>query len=569
MKKYLFILGAAALTIACSKDQPAGNPSVKDVESLSELSIDKDFNWSSSVKGNIQVSMEADTNAFGFNGEQLEIVNEAGTVLERQIIQNNQASFYFNLPQDGSKFYVQYPNIGTKQQITGNGNMTFRAQNLFNTDYATLLNNATTSNGKKASNKTMADLVVNGDFGSNSNFETLPNGSLSTGKWYVKKKDKNNYYRRTNISGSTRFKSEHNNHGYAYQLMNVNGGDAYTTTANTSGDFCIYLFFYNASGYYIGYHGYGPNSNDNINGSNFIPSNATSVLMKIHGPDNEWIDNVTFDVTSPIQDADNDGVADGDDAYPNDASRAYNTAFPTSGYQTVAFEDLWPFQGDYDFNDVVVNNQVNFVRNASNELVEATFSISLDAVGSGYSNGLALVLLDDNKDFIGQNMIASISGDATLDPDVTNGIIVFSDVFAAQSTYYQNNNQGPSATPDVFTFTVTFNSNAGTQSLIPDTYIFRTDDRGLEIHLPGYSGTAAANNSYYNTGDDVNGTYRTASGLPWAIEVVSANKDFDHPNEKVDITQAYPTFETWAQSSGTQATDWLTNKTTNLIFSLL
>ena len=539
---------------------------MKDVESLSELTVDNNFNWSSSVKGNLQVNMEADTNVFAFDGEQLEIVNEAGVVLERQIIQNNKATFYFNLPQDGNKYYVQYPNLGNKQQITEGNTMSFVARNFFNTDYATLLASATASNNKKASNKTMANLVVNGDFESNSNFETMPN-NLATGKWYVKEKDKNNFYRRTSISGSNRFKSEHNNHGYAYQLIDVNGGDAYTTTANTSGNFCVYLFFYTSNGYYLGYRGYGPNSSGDINASDFIPGNADLVLLKIHGPNNDWIDNVTFDVTAPIQDADNDGVADGDDAYPNDAARAYNSAFPTSGYQTVAFEDLWPYQGDYDFNDVVLSNQVNFVRNAANELVEATFTMSLDAVGSGYANGLAMVLLDNSKDFINQNMIASVSGDATLDPNVTNGIIVFNDVFAAQSTYYQNNNQGPSATPDVFTFTITFNSNAGTQNLIPDTYIFRTDDRGLEVHLPGYSGTAAANNSYFNTGHDVNGTYRTASGLPWAIEIVTANKSFDHPNEKVDITQAYPTFETWAQSSGTQATDWLSNKNSSLTFS--
>jgi LruC domain-containing protein len=568
MKKYIFLLTAAALTVACSKEQTSGKPGAKDVESLSELTVDNSFDWSASVNGQLQVSMEADTNVFSFNGEQLEIVNEAGVVLERQIIQNNQATFYFSLPQNGSTYYVQYPNLDARQEITENGTLTFRARNFFNTDYATLLANATTSSNKKASNKTMANLIVNGDFESNSNFQT-EGSNLNTGIWYVKQKDKNQYYRRTSVSGSTRFKSEHNNHGYAYQLVDVNGGDNYTLTANTSGDFCIYLFFYTSNGYYVGYRGYGPNSSNNINASNSIPNNADYVLVKVHGPDNDWIDNVSFDVTSPIQDADNDGVADADDAYPNDAARAYNSAFPTSGYQTVAFEDLWPYQGDYDFNDVVLSNQVNFVRNANNELVEATFTMSLDAVGSGYSNGLAMVLLNGSKSVINQNIIASVSGDATLDPDVTNGIIVFNDVFAAQSTYYQNNNQGPSATPDVFTFTITFNSNAGTQSLIPDTYIFRTADRGLEIHLPGYSGTAAANASYYNTGHDVNGTYRTANGLPWAIEIISADKSFDHPNEKVDITQAYPTFETWAQSEGSQATDWLLNKTSGLIFSLL
>jgi LruC domain-containing protein len=567
MKRLSLLTLVAVFGIACSKDEPVSTPFTP-VDQLSELTVDESFNWSSSSKGTIEVSISSDTNVFEFTNSELQIVDESGNVLDRQLVENNKATFYYMTPQNGDKLYVNYPNLGVKKEITGQSQMTFTAENLFTADYSTLLANANASNGKKASGKVMADLVINGDFESNSNFQTIPN-SLATGKWYVKKKDKNSYYRRTNISGSTRFKSESNSKGYAYQLLDVNGGDLFTTTANTSGDFCTFLFFYDANGYYIGYAGYAPGNNDNISGSGTIPSTAAQVLIKIHGDDGEWIDNVTFDVQPAIQDADNDGVADNDDAYPNDPTRAYNSSFPTTGYQTLAFEDLWPFQGDYDFNDMIVSNQVQWVRNANNELVEGIFTLSLDAVGSGFANGVAVVLLDANKNPIAQNMIASVSGDATLDANVTNGLVVFNDVYAAQSTYYQNNGVGPDAPADIFTYTITFNNNAGTQNLLPDTYIYRTSDRGLEVHVDGFSGTTAANTSYFNTGVDVSGTYNTANGLPWAIEIVTANKDFNHPNEKVDITQAYPDFALWAQSNGTQALDWKDNLVTNLIFLLL
>jgi len=221
---------------------------------------------------------------------------------------------------------------------------------------------------------------------------------------------------------------------------------------------------------------------------------------------------------------------------------------------------------------MVLSNQIEYSKDADNEWVDAQYTITVDAVGAGLHNGLALVFTDGNKQSISQNIIASVSGDASLDPNVTNGIVIFDDVFAAQTakggSYYNNNGSGPSRQPDTFTFTVTFNSNAGSQTLLSDIYIFRTQDRGLEVHLDGFSGTSEANPSYFNTGDDVNGSYETESGLPWALEVVTPDKSFEHPLEKVDILVAYPQFQAWAESSGAQNQNWLDNPLVNEIFDL-
>ncbi|MGB0176980.1 MAG: LruC domain-containing protein, partial [Owenweeksia sp.] len=480
------------------------------------------------------------------------------------------ADFYLNMPQIGSELFIYYPSTGDKLQVSQAGNVTMNVQtNFFDVDYSIALANA--DKGKKSAvgkRKAQAtDLIVNGDFESGSNFSNFPyNSNLNTGEWYIQS---SNRYSRPTRNGSRVFESEHNSYGYAYQLMDLNGEDTYTTTGNTSGNFCIYIFFLESDGDIISYEGYAPNNGNNIDRSGSIPANATYALIKIHGPKNQWIDNVTFEVESAIQDADNDGVGDDTDDYPNDPARAYTSYFPTDGYQTVAFEDLWPQKGDYDFNDMVLSNNVVYSSDADNNLVDAIFTVSLDAVGSGFANGLAIVFVDDNNNFISSDIIASVSGDATEDPNVTNGLIIFDHVYNAQSEYYQNNGEGPSKTPDVFTFTVTFNSNASNQNIIPDVYIFRSNDRGLEIHLDGFSGTSAANTSYYNTGFDVNGTYSTASGLPWALEVVTPDKSFEHPNEKVDILEAYPQFQTWAESGGTQALDWMDVPILEKIFNLL
>jgi hypothetical protein len=62
-------------------------------------------------------------------------------------------------------------------------------------------------------------------------------------------------------------------------------------------------------------------------------------------------------VDIPI-DTDGDGIQDQDDAFPYPAV-AFELFTPSKyGTGTIAFEDLWPSYGDYDFNDVALNYQV-------------------------------------------------------------------------------------------------------------------------------------------------------------------------------------------------------------------
>lgn len=584
MKKLLTLFAAAALAASCSKPTPAvgptGNP--QGSADLGSLVIPESFNWSSSFKGYLDVNVTADTAALEVNGEMLMLLDDQNRILERQVVNNSNAKFYLAQPQTNAKTYLYHPNTGTKKEVVQSGNVTFELTSNFfgDIDYQELLNgiNNRTTAGKRSAKKgktSGTEMVVNGDFEVN-DFGSYNNNSfssLSTGKWHAY--HQTNRWDRKNINGNHVFESDHNHKGYAYQrITGLNAGDNYTVSANTSGDFCVYLFWYSSNGSYLGWNGWAPNSNDDIFATGTVPNNADRVIVKIHGPKNEWIDNVSLMIDSPIQDDDNDGVDNDNDDYPNDPTKAYQSFYPTSGYQTVAFEDLWPNKGDFDMNDMVLSNQTEYAKNANNEWVDAQFSISLDGVGSGYHNGLAIVFVDGNKQPINQNIIASVSGDATLDQNVTNGIVVFDDVFAAQTnkggSYYKNNGEAgePSRSPDVFNFTVTFNSNAGTGTIVPDIYIYRTTDRGLEVHLDGFSGTSAANTSYYNTEDDVQGTYQTSTGLPWAIEIITPNKSYMHPTEKTDILIAYPQFQGWAESSGSQNQTWLDNPVTNVVIDV-
>ncbi len=573
MKKLSLCIVLCGFAMACTKfEEPSSKGPNASVESLSEISVDPSFNWSNSIKGAITAQVNSDNLHTEGSTVYLKLGDQR---LAQTKVKNGFVEFYASIPQTSDQLYLEFP--GTNETVLAkvNDSQVFAVGD--QDRYALLDDTLSNSTGKKsAMAKTMANVLINGDFeiddiGEDDNAYWI---LRTTGKWYS---DDFSDGERTIESGSNVYKSTKNSSWVGiYQAVAGYENTSYTASfdyySNSGNKVKGYVDFFDGNGNWLGYHTFSRSASSGTGVgtlSGTTPANTAYLQVNLFVRKYSWVDNVSLDITNPAPDADNDGVADADDAYPNDPARAYNSYFPTTGYQTLAFEDLWPFQGDYDFNDVVISNQVNWVRNANNELVEANFSISLDAVGSGYTNGLAIVLLDANKNVIAQNIIASVSGDASADPDVTNGIVVFNDVFAAQSTYYQNNGEGPSAPADVFTFTVTFNANAGTQDLLPDTYIYRTDDRGLEVHLDGFTGTSMANVSYYNTGDDVNGTYNTSSGLPWAIEIVSANKSFAHPNEKIDITQAYPSFQNWAESEGTQSTDWLDNLVNNLVFNTL
>ncbi len=66
--------------------------------------------------------------------------------------------------------------------------------------------------------------------------------------------------------------------------------------------------------------------------------------------------------------------------------------FPASGFGTLAFEDLWPGKGDYDFNDLVIDYQFLITTNTSNyvESVQGTFIIR--AIGASFENGFGFQL---------------------------------------------------------------------------------------------------------------------------------------------------------------------------------
>ncbi len=499
------------------------------------------------------------------------MINEAGDVLDRQLIHNDQADFNITLPVLDEEFYFYYPLTGDSQRITKNGRIELNLHSDFIGDINFINRQLSSKRGKKSTQGvqgvTGTNLLGNGDFALNSFIYTTTVNAINMaddGQWY----NMDNYYTWDTKNGSKVYRAKKKRWSVITQVVSVTPGDSFSVSCDADGVASIILGWYDNTGTYFGFNAY-PNYGNSISASQVIPTNAAYVAVTPNVFSHGWVDNVHYSTDPAVTDADGDGVTDSNDAFPSDPSRAYITHFPTAGYQTLAFEDLWPAQGDFDFNDMVVSTKIDYSTHANHNKVDATVTISLDAMGAGASNGLAIRLLDANKQPFSGNIISSISGDATLDQDNANGIIVFNDAKTAQSEHYTNTGNGPNKQPDEFTFTITFNSSVGTQSIVPDIYIYRTGERGKEIHLDGFSGSDAADPTLFNTKDDYNGSYNSPSGLPWVIEVITANKTFKHPLEKTDILVAYPRFQQWAESGGTTAQDWMLSPTLGKVFQIL
>ncbi len=248
--------------------------------------------------------------------------------------------------------------------------------------------------------------------------------------------------------------------------------------------------------------------------------------------------------------------------------------YPATGFGTLAFEDLWPAKGDYDFNDLVIDYQFNISTTTLNyvESVEATFIIK--AIGAGYENGFGFQFPStvdaNNLTVTGYSLsenIVTINGNGTEAGQQAPTIIVFDNAFnqmahAGSGIGINTEESSPYVTPDTLIINIQFDANTVTYNQLDisnfNPFIFVNKDRSVEVHLPDYLPTSLANQNLFGTLDDDSNAatgkyYKSSNNLPWAINIYES---FDYPIEKQQIVWAYLKFAEWATSSGTTFEDW-------------
>lgn len=301
---------------------------------------------------------------------------------------------------------------------------------------------------------------------------------------------------------------------------------------------------------------------------------------------------------SNSRDFDRDGVDDDFDEFPQDPARAFTMMEPAWGYNTYAFEDLWPSQGDYDFNDLVLDHRIRWVFNGKQERVEAAGELVVRAQGAGLPNGLAMQLLEftpetQSYQSLPAGLLGNLGGHLSQDPSgAANTAIVSNHLSASLKSYYTNlNDVGPNRIPDTlrYQFSLTQPSAAFVRT---DFFLLRGDaatgqaDRSMEIHVCGRPATSAANTEYFGTFADKSGNgswYKDQNSMPWAMEIFAAPLQlgpnnavtghnvgtwtpFAYPKSKVRIDIAYPGFGTWARSNGRSADTWMTQSLSDKIW---
>ncbi len=269
-------------------------------------------------------------------------------------------------------------------------------------------------------------------------------------------------------------------------------------------------------------------------------------------------------------DSDADGIDDSQDEFPNDYRRAYSSYFPNKdSFVTLAYEDNWPKKGDFDFNDLVVKERLQTTYDANGLISGFILHGQIVARGAQKSNGFAVQLLDVSADEVESANITIAGNSYSKQPETnqTNAVISLwgnSKVFtntgqSGKCSHFNTNKACQYFEPVPFTFDVRFtNSRLSLHHSDLDFFIYRTGNRTIEIHLPGYAPTDWFNTARFGRQDDTSDPsldrfFKTSDNLPWAIQI---SDDWAYPREYIDVLWAYPDFETWVESSGQQALDW-------------
>lgn len=238
---------------------------------------------------------------------------------------------------------------------------------------------------------------------------------------------------------------------------------------------------------------------------------------------------------------------------------SYYTYYPNAvDYGTFVFEDLWPFYGDYDFNDLVVNFQYKITSNAQNQITDIEARFIFKAAGADLNNGFGFVLNTDPSNIESVTGYTQYGSAVTYDPKGYEaghtGMTVIIPVDAVNTMFgrgFVNTIPGDQyIEPITKVINIKFASPQTDVGNLPwNPFIFRDQVRSHEIHMKNYPPTDFADQKLFRTGNDYTNVltgqyYLSNSGLNWAFEIPV---DFEYPIEKADILTAYTHFAAWAQ----------------------
>lgn len=279
-------------------------------------------------------------------------------------------------------------------------------------------------------------------------------------------------------------------------------------------------------------------------------------------------------IASPT-DTDDDGIPNTVDPFPCRADLTAQQAFPAENqFATLYFEDQWPNQGDFDFNDLVLdhNTEVYF---GPGGVRSVRLTYHPRAYGALFANGLAVrlpitlaaasgVQITKKVGLGSVQTVTPVSGETDLIINVADNIRA--ELFggaAGQINTDESNliNVAGSVVEINITFPagVALNANAAPF----DVFIYRTGDFAHQIHLPQFAGTARMRNALFNTQNDGSGASRkfvNQGGIPFVLSVPVSSK---FPKEGTRIESLFPDIVTFGSSAGASGQNFFSNNVAN------
>ena len=285
-----------------------------------------------------------------------------------------------------------------------------------------------------------------------------------------------------------------------------------------------------------------------------------TVLGFEDGGDNDYKDVLFYvdsDPADAIYDPDRPTTDPGDEKYPDVAGD------PVVG--TLAFEDLWPSQGDYDMNDVVVGYSTTFTVDKDNRIVAIRDVVTpLHSGGKlrsafGYQLDIPVTAVKGVK-------IENGSSTAGLEKNQDKAVVIlFDDIEQAVA-------RGPVSVE--IKLDGSLSMDKVTRKSLYNPFIC-VSDKGFvpgavrkEIHLTNYPPTSLADPYPFGRNDDKSSLdkagnpigpyyYATSELYPFAIDLPVT--DYRIPDEMVKIDVFYPYFADWVKSRGEKHKEWYKN----------
>jgi LruC domain-containing protein len=246
---------------------------------------------------------------------------------------------------------------------------------------------------------------------------------------------------------------------------------------------------------------------------------------------------------------------------------------PSAGnYNIVAYEDLFPKQGDYDFNDLVVAYSYSLGVNTEGKVEKMSGQAYILARGSQYTHDWTLSMnlpgaaLDSNtcetqgyKSFAAGTTTSrvievdtggcsvSVSGNTLNWAAFKDSVSLFpaslADNRKKDQPFFTDNwfvtDKAPAVQEPKATFSVTFKTPLALSA-------FNNEDPWMKV-------TRSASESYR---PEVRLSMRDTNNFPFAMQMPSG---WQWPMERIPMSDAYPDFLDFVKSSGTKNTDWHTS----------